>query len=364
MKTLVLRKPVIAVTGSSGKTTTKEMIASVLQRRWKVYKSAENRNNRAHLRHHAKKIRSSHQAIVLEYGMSARGHLRRSCKIIKPNMAVITMIGTAHIGNVGGTVEGLIQAKSELILNMNQTGTLFLNADDENSKRLNTRTFQGIIVKVGINNKADYQALDVRSTQQGMNFGVKLLGTYHEFFIPILGTHNVYNALFAMAVADRLGFSPEQIKEGLENYRRPGRRLRVYHRENSVCLIDDTFNANPNSVKAAIDVLTTISKENNIAVLGSMSELGRYSRRGHKEVGRYLADKNITYLFTYGTGAKIIGKAAISNGFPSARVIHSISRNTLHKRLKRTINPGSTVLVKGSHNMMMNKTVRFLKSGT
>jgi UDP-N-acetylmuramoyl-tripeptide--D-alanyl-D-alanine ligase len=313
---------------------------------------------------HAKQIGPSHRAVVLEYGMSARGHLRRSCKIIKPNMTIITMIGTAHIGNVGGTVEGLIRAKSEIILNMNQAGTLFLNADDVNSRRLNIRKFQGIFVTVGINNEADYQALDVRSTQQGMNFRVKLLGADHEFFIPILGTHNVYNALFAIAVSDRLGFSPEQIKKGLKTYRRPGGRLRVYRLENSVCLIDDTFNANPNSVKAAIDVLTQISKECNIAVLGSMSELGRFSKNGHKEVGRYLADKNITYLFTYGIGAKIIGKEAISNGFPSQRVLHSIYRNTLHQRLKRAINPGSTVLVKGSHNMMMNKTVKFLESGT
>ena len=95
-----------------------------------------------------------------------------------------------------------------------------------------------------------------------------------------------------------------------------------------------------------------------------MSELGRYYKRGHQEVGRYLADKNITYLFTFGIGAKIIGEEAISHGFPSERVIHSIYRNTLHKRLKRTINPGSTVLVKGSHNMMMNKTVKFLKRRT
>jgi UDP-N-acetylmuramoyl-tripeptide--D-alanyl-D-alanine ligase len=364
LKKLVLRKPVIAVTGSSGKTTTKEMIAAILQRRWKIFKSPENSNLSEHISQYAKQIHPSHRALVLEYGMFARGHLRRSCKIIQPNITVITMIGTAHIGNVGGTVEGLIRAKSEIILNMNQAGTLFLNADDVNSRRLNTRKFQEIIVKIGINNEADYQAFDVRSTQQGMNFGVKLLDTYHKFFIPILGTHNVYNALFAIAVSNRLGFSPKQIKEGLKNYRRLGGRLRVYRLENSVCLIDDTFNANPNSVKAAINVLTTISKDNNIIVLGSMSELGRYYKRGHQEVGRYLADKNITYLFTFGIGAKIIGEEAISHGFPSERVIHSIYRNTLHQRLKRTINPGSTVLVKGSHNMMMNKTVKFLKRRT
>jgi UDP-N-acetylmuramoyl-tripeptide--D-alanyl-D-alanine ligase len=142
------------------------------------------------------------------------------------------------------------------------------------------------------------------------------------------------------------------------------RRLRIYHPNSDVCLIDDTYNANPNSVKAAIDVLCKIGEENNIAVLGSMSELGRYSRIGHKEVGRYLADKNIAYLFTYGDGAKLIGQEAVSHGFPSEKVIHTMNRKALHQRLEKAINPGSTVLVKGSHNMMMNKTVTALKNKT
>lgn len=364
MKTLVLKRPVIAVTGSSGKTTTKEMLASILLRRWKVFKSPANKNNRAHLMKHAKQIGPSHRAVVLEYGMSAKGHLTRSCKIIRPNIAVITMIGTAHIGNVGGTIGDVIRAKSEIILNMKQSGTLFLNNDDVNSKKLNIRRFKGKIIKVGIKNDADYQALNVHFVEQGMRFGVKLNSIYHEFFIPILGTHNVYNALFAIAVSDHLGFSPELIKEGLKKYKRPGGRLRVYHLKNNVRLIDDTFNANPNSVKAAINVLSKISKAKSIAVLGSMSELGRYSRRGHKEVGRYLANKNINHLLTYGEGAKLIGEEAISRGFPSGRVIHTSNRETLHRRLKKTINPGSTVLVKGSHNMMMSKTVKALKSKT
>lgn len=361
MKTLVLKRPVIAVAGSSGKTTTKEMVASVLKRRWKIYKSTANRNNRQHLRQHAKKIRPSHRAVVLEYGMSARGHLRRSCKIIQPNITIITMVGTAHIGNVGGTVEGLIRAKSGIIFNMKQTGTLLLNADDVNSGQLNTGKFNGTILYVGINNEADYQAVDVRYSRYGMKFRVGLHDIYHDFFIPIWGKHNVYNALFAIAVADHLGFSPRQIKIGLKAYRKPPRRLRVYRRKKRVRIIDDTFNANPNSVKAAIDVLSSIGKGRNIAVLGSMSELGRYSRRGHKEVGRYLADKNVTRLFTFGAKARVIGKEAISHGFSSQRVAHSSNRNTLHKRLKRTIISGSTVLVKGSHNLRMNKTVQFLR---
>ncbi|MEN6328380.1 MAG: UDP-N-acetylmuramoyl-tripeptide--D-alanyl-D-alanine ligase [Syntrophomonas sp.] len=361
MKTLVLGRPVIAIAGSSGKTTTKEMIASILRTRWKVYKSGANTNDRIHLTKHAKKIRPYHRAVVLEYGMSARGNLRRSCTIIQPNMAVVTMVGTAHIGNFGGNAERLIKAKSEIILNMKQSGTLFLNNDDINSQRLDNGNFQGMVVTVAINNEADYKAIDVRFSKKGMIFAAKLADTYQQFYISVLGEHNVYNALFAIAVADRLGFTPDKIRKGLKKYKRPKRRLMVYHLKKKVRLLDDTYNANPNSVKAAIDVLDKIGTGSNIAVLGNMSELGSYSKRGHKDVGRYLANKKKTYLFTFGNKARIIGKEAIANGFPSRRVKHSVNRKTLHKRLKRYIKYGSTVLVKGSHNMRMNKTVKFLK---
>lgn len=272
------------------------------------------------------------------------------------------MIGTAHIGNVGGSIKALTNAKSGIILNMKQTGKLFINADNANSKRLKTSKFKGEIIRVGIKNEAAYQGKNVRYTSRGMAFSVNLRGINHDFFIPIFGEHNVYNALFAIAVADRLGFNIQHIKQGLESFNKPPGRLRVYNKKNGVKVIDDTFNANPNSVKAAIDVLSNIGQGKNIAVLGNMSELGKYSKRGHKEVGRHLAKKNVTNLCTYGKKAKLIGIEAVSKGFPANRVKHSRSRKRLHRRLKVAISPSSTILVKGSHDQKMNKTVRFLKA--
>jgi UDP-N-acetylmuramoyl-tripeptide--D-alanyl-D-alanine ligase len=214
--TIVLKRPVIAVAGSSGKTTTKEMIASILKQKWLIYKSPGNKNNRKEIRGHVKRIEPRHRAIVLEFGMSARGHLTRSCQIIKPNMAIITMVGTSHIGNLGGSLSNLIRAKSELIKHMQQSGTLFLNADDKNSEQLLSKNFLGRIIKVGIHNQADYRATHVAYSKGGMTFRVELGGNARNFFIPIYGKHNVYNALFAIAVAHTLGFSPEKIKAGLE----------------------------------------------------------------------------------------------------------------------------------------------------
>ena len=195
-----------------------------------------------------------------------------------------------------------------------------------------------------------------------MTFQVELNGQGHGFFIPIYGDHNVYNALFAIAIAHHLGFFPDEIKAGLRAYQRPPHRLRVYKLKRNIKLIDDTFNANPNSVKAALDVLTTVSKKNNVAVLGSMGELGRYSRQGHTIVGRYAASKsNLNQIYTYGQGARQIGRAAVKAGFPGNNAIHAVKRKTLHQHLKKELQPGCTVLVKGSNMMGMYKTVKFLR---
>ncbi|MGE5403503.1 MAG: Mur ligase family protein, partial [Candidatus Saccharibacteria bacterium] len=153
MATLILKRPVIAVTGSSGKTTTKEMIASVLGTRWQVFKSRENKNLFGDTRSYARQIRPFHRAVVLEYGMIYRGRIKRHCSYIQPNIGIITMVGSAHIGNMGG-LDGLIRAKSELIQHMNPYGTLLLNADNPNSRRLIFGGFKGRVLRVGINNRA------------------------------------------------------------------------------------------------------------------------------------------------------------------------------------------------------------------
>jgi len=349
------------VAGSSGKTTTKEMIASILRTRWKVYKSKYNQNNRSATRRHVKRIRPYHRAAVLEFGMSRSGHLRQQCRIIQPNMAVITMIGSAHIGNVGSSLSRLIKAKAQLAQNMKRTGTLFLNADDQNSRRMKLAPFRGVVKTVSIKGHGNYTAHDIRYVKGGMTFVACIKGVEHSFFIPVYGVHNVYNALFAIAVADRLGFGAEEIKRGLQRYSKPSRRLAVYRSRNGVRIIDDTYNANPHSVKAAIDVLSHLPGRPKILVLGKMSELGRYSRQGHQEVGEYLADKDIDHLFTYSKPASVIKTSAIRSGFPSQKAYHAQSRPLLHRRIRTLIRPGAIILVKGSNDARMNRTVRYLR---
>jgi UDP-N-acetylmuramoyl-tripeptide--D-alanyl-D-alanine ligase len=355
---------VIAITGSAGKTTTKEMIASVLKRRWRIFKSPYNKNFFTNTQKYAKQITAAHRAAVLEFGMLRAGHIRKHCMAIKPNYGIITNVGTAHIGNFDGKITGVARAKSELIRNMRPLGKLFVNADDPNSRLLSTGGFRGKIFTVGIRNRASYQAYNVRYRDNGMAFETKLDGKEYTFYVPILGEHNIYNALFAIAVCHQLNCKPSMIQLGLRSYLKPKSRLSTFHRSGGIRVIDDTYSANPNAMKAALDVLSKIGTGTNIAVLGSMLEMGKFAVRGHRSVGRYLATKKVDYLYTLGKSARSIRHGATAAGFPSEKAVHCTTKRQLHQLLRRQLKPNTTILVKGSHKMKMKETVQFIRKVT
>nr|WP_275581940.1 UDP-N-acetylmuramoyl-tripeptide--D-alanyl-D-alanine ligase [Brevibacillus fulvus] len=356
-----MNKPVIAITGSAGKTTTKEMIASILRRRYKIFQTAKNMNFINNTRANARKITDQHRAVVLEYGLLKKGNIKRHCQIIQPNIGVITNIGTAHIGNFGGKISGIARAKSELIQYMKPTGTLYLNADDRNSRLLLTQKFKGKIIRVGTGKHAQYRAKGIRFQSNGMSFRVALRNKEHTFFVPAFGEHNIYNALFAIAVTHQLGCSIPLIKAGLQHYKKPERRLVVNRLANGIKVLDDTYSANPTAVKAAADVLARIATGPKIAVLGSMLEMGNYAVKGHKEVGKYLAKKKIDYLYTLGRDAKHIRTGALQHGLSRQKAVHCSSRQQLHRLLAKRLQPNTTILVKGSHKMKMDQTVSYIK---
>ncbi|PTX61864.1 UDP-N-acetylmuramoyl-tripeptide--D-alanyl-D-alanine ligase [Melghirimyces profundicolus] len=360
MKPISPKIPTIAITGSAGKSTTREFVYSILKRKWKrILSTKHNRNLPSHTKNYAKKINASHKAVVLEMGLG-RAPGKRHFRYIKPNISVITNIGTAHYGKLGNSIQSIAKSKSALIKYMQPKGTLLINKDDKNSKLLQTRNFKGKKITVGIQNIADYRATNIKYRNNGMSFEVKLNRKRENFFIPAFGDHNVINALFAIAIAHRLNFSPKDIRSGLKKCKLPSRRLQVIPLTNQSLLIDDSFNANPQSVKAAVDVLVKLGKKKKIIVLGSMLELGKHSSKGHEEVGRYLAKNNVDTIYTYGKKAKKIGKAAIKHGFPSAKVHSFTERSKLHKKLKKICKSNMTILVKGSHRMKMKVTSEFV----
>ncbi|MFS0779011.1 UDP-N-acetylmuramoyl-tripeptide--D-alanyl-D-alanine ligase [Neobacillus sp. 3P2-tot-E-2] len=353
--------PIIAVTGSAGKTTTKSFISSILKTRWNTFESKDYWNRTDHTQIHADLINTSHQAVVLEYGMGFPGVITEHCRIIQPNISVITNVGMAHIGNFDGDIKGIAKAKSELIHGTKKNGMLFINKDDENSKLLEIDQFKGKIITVGIKQPADYRAYNISYSNNGMKFNVKLHNKEWSFFIPIYGEHHVYNALNAIAVADYLGFSPPEIKSGLL-FKKPPRRLTVYHLNQSLTLIDDSVHSTPQGVVAAIDVLKNISPSRKIAVLGRMIGLGDRRVEQYQKIGQYLVKQGIDIVITYGRYAKGIGLEAINAGLPPENFKHFLDEEAMHEYLLNVLQENDTILVKGASIMNMFNTVQFLNS--
>jgi len=363
MSEVPFHRPVIAITGSAGKSTTKEMLSSILRRQWKIVETHGDRNVMRNTREHQETFKDpTYQAAVLEYGMGTAGQIAQHCKYMQPDFAAITGVGTAHIGNFGGDINRVAAAKSEIIHGMNPYGILFLNLDNPGTKLLETSSFPGRIVTVGVEQPADYQGYDVTFGRGGMLFSVKLRGRAQRFYIPIYGRHHVCNALLAIAMADRLGFSYADIWQGLQQQWRPWGRLTVTQHIDNITVINDSYSANPTAVKAALDVLREVAKGRAIAVLGDMLELGAYTDSGHAEVGEHLADQGIDYLVTYGDIAQRIGDAAIAKGFPQDRVFHFAiaNRDQLHQHLEQLTTPGSTVLLKASNALELWRTYKHL----
>lgn len=361
-------RPIIAVTGSAGKTTVKAMVASVLKQRWHIFESEDVKNTAGNTLLHKDIITDEYNAAVLEFGMSYYGHIAKHCLSIRPNVSIITNIGTAHIGHFKGSVEELAKAKSELIEGMVKDGILVINGSDANSRLLHTDGFRGTIVKAGIlghfydgEKSVNYCADKIRYVPGGMEFDCIMDGSRMDnLFIPTYGEHNVSDAILAIAACHKLGFTETEIRNGLSQYTKPKGRLNVAELNQGIVIIDDSFNANPNSVKAALDVLEIIAKGPAVAILGGMEGLGLYSLEGHEEIGQYVSQKPVDKLYTFESKAELIGAAAVRAGFPGANVVHCPSKNELYSHLKN-LEPLTTILVKGSRKLRMNEIVNYIK---
>ncbi|MFJ7736305.1 YheC/YheD family protein [Lysinibacillus sp. NPDC097287] len=352
-------RPIIAITGSAGKTTTKAFLGSILSEKWNVFESKDYWNTTEHTKLHAEEINASHEAVVLEYGMAYPGVITNHCSIIQPNISIVTNIGLAHVGNFDGDIQKVALAKSELIHGMDQKGVLVINKDDENSKFLSMKQFNGELLTVGIHSAANYRAYNIRYKDDGMSFKMKLQGKEIELFIPILGEHHVYNALNAIAVADHLGFTPIEIKAGL-NFKKPPRRLTLYHCRDQITVIDDTVHSHPQGVRAAIDVLSNIGKKRKIAIIGQMRELGDLREEEYRKVGEYVYEQNIHILITYGFRTEEIGAAARARGMNGSNIYHFTDKEELDALLEKIVRRNDTILVKGASKTNMFDIVQFL----
>jgi UDP-N-acetylmuramoyl-tripeptide--D-alanyl-D-alanine ligase len=351
--------PLLAVTGSNGKTTTKDFLASVLSSRYHVLKTEGNLNNHIGLPLMLLRLRKEHELAVLELGMSSLGEISLLTALSRPSLGVITNIGEAHMEFLGSQ-ENIARAKEELLLMMGSQAAAFLNGDDPFLLRLG-KNFRGRTYYFGFNENNDYRVLRHALSREGTDFDVHLPGNKVENFkISLPGKLNIYNALAAIAVGLQLHLKPQQIREGLSRTKFSGMRMEKIWVKSGFYIINDAYNASPSSMKFALQTLQELAgTAKKIAVLGDMLELGPLEAKGHLEIGKYLSDK-IDCLVTVGKRAVLIAEGAKKAGFPSQNIFSVKNQTEAVKYLEKHPLPDAFILVKGSRGMYMETVVEEL----
>jgi UDP-N-acetylmuramoyl-tripeptide--D-alanyl-D-alanine ligase len=349
---------VIGITGSNGKTTTKDMINSVLETTHRVHKTKGNLNSQIGVPLTLLDISPSTEIAVIEMGMSERGQIGRLSQISQPDFVVITMIGLSHLSSLGSREE-IALAKLEITEGLGKDGVLLFNGDEP--LLLNKMgSLDKLIpaVRFGLSSTNDYYSEAIQVETDGITFICKT----NQYRIPIIGKHNVTNALAAIAVADKLGLQPAAIRTGLENVIVTAMRMEKVKSSIGTTIINDAWNASPVSVKVAIDTLVELEGySNKIVVLGDMLELGENELEYHREIGQYLKSDNIHYVFTLGGLASEIAREATKH-FPNGRVKAYQNKEELIQGIQAVVRPADVILVKGSRGMTLEKVVEGLTS--
>ncbi|MBI3328968.1 MAG: UDP-N-acetylmuramoyl-tripeptide--D-alanyl-D-alanine ligase [Nitrospinae bacterium] len=352
--------PTVGITGSNGKSTTKEMTAAVLARRWNVLKNSGNLNNLIGLPLSLFGLTSQHHVAVLEMGMNRPGEIRSLAQIARPTIGVLTNISEAHLEGLG-SLEGIRRAKGELLEVMGPAGVAVLNADDPKVMELRAG-FSGRVLTFGVECAADIRGIDLVCDHQGRpGFHLRCGHEEARVHLPVSGYHNVYNALAAATVAHALGLSLAEIEAGLLVFQPMPMRLQVIDLPQGRRLINDTYNANPSSVEMAITTLGALPpKGPKVLVLGDMLELGAAAEALHRRVGGAVAQSGIDALVTVGPLACFIVEEAIRQGFPVSRAQACETVEQAQAVVLQLTPPRSSVVVKGSRGVHMERLVEAL----
>ncbi len=343
---------VVGVTGSVGKTTTKEMIATVLESRYQTLKTEGNFNNEIGLPRTLFRLSDRDEMAVIEMGMSHFGEIRRLAETAAPNIGVITNVGVSHIENLGSR-EGILQAKLELLDGMSPDAPLLLNLDNDLLSQV-AKTLDRRVITYGIDGQgADISACHICEAELTTEFDIIHQGEQTHVVLPAVGRHNVQNALVAYGVGRLVGIDPTAIAEALGRYTPTGMRQRIV-RQNGFCVIADCYNASPDSMRAALGVLSTIPCEGRrIAVLGDMLELGDYAKQAHTQVGEMVAATAPDALFCIGKDAADIRAGAEAAGFCNG--FYYADRQALVDAVKEYVTAGDCLLFKASRGMKLEE---------
>ncbi len=351
---------VVAVTGSVGKTTTKEVVAGVLGQRFSVAKSEGNMNTEIGLPLTMLRATPRNEAMVVEMGMYALGEIRTLARLASPNVGIVTNVGPTHLERLG-SIDRIADAKAELVEELAEDGHAILNYDDERVRAMSSRT-RARTTFYGLDPRADFWADEVQSHGlRGIEFDLHHEQRHLHVRMLLLGLHSVHAALAAAAAGHSLGMSLEEIAAGLHEVS-PSLRLIVAEGLNGSTIIDDSYNANPASTMAALNLLAELDGRK-VAVLGDMRELGSYTEEGHRLIGRRAADV-ASVLVAVGTLGAIVGQEALSSGKSNSEVVFAGTNQEAVEMLKAILRPGDCVLIKGSRGMAMEEIVEGIRCPT
>lgn len=346
---------VVAITGSSGKTTTRSMTSDILSRRFNILSTAGNFNNHIGLPLTLLKLEREHEWAVLELGMNHPGEIDRLSEICRPNIGIITTIGTAHLENFTSP-GGILEAKAEIFLHLHPEGQAILNMDDPRLVDLSRRLSVPVIF-YGLNPGARVRARKVETRSSGTSFVLDLPDESIEVRIPVAGAFMATNALAAATVGYALGVSGDEIRAALEKFKPVKGRMNVIETARQIHLVDDTYNANPVSMAAAIETLQKIKDgHRGILVIGDMLELGKESAGLHRKIGEIAATAGMAALYATGSFADAVAQGAAGQGMDSGRIFIG-DRQAICEHLKRSLRKGDWVLIKGSRAMGMERIV-------
>ena len=353
--------PVVAITGSNGKTTTKEMVALILSQKFRVLKTEGNLNNLIGLPLTVLNIDDSHDVAVLELGMNSFGEIARLSEICKPDIALITNVGSGHLEGLG-SIEGVAKAKGEILEGLKAGGTFVVNADDPYIREI-AKGWKGNLVSFGIDSAdADVKTLLIDYSccyGSGVAISMHLKEKALSAKLMGLGLHNIYNATAAAAVGLAMGIGPDEIRKGLEEWRPFKGRFELHRLDCGVNLIDDTYNANPNSVAMALKTLADVKGPGRgIVILGDMLELGVYASEAHYEIGKKAASTGVDFLFLLGTlSSAHTSRGARDGGMEEGQIVICSDYKDVSGHVNPILTGGDWVLVKGSRGMAMEKVV-------
>jgi len=347
--------PVVAITGSNGKTTTKELTAAVLSVRFRVLKSEGSLNNQWGVPLTLLRLAPEHEALVIEIGMSALGEIAALAAIAQPTIGVLTNIGPVHLEFLG-SLEAVQKAKGELVRTIGPEGTVVLNADDPLVLAL-AKEARGRVVTFGFEASAHVRARGVARDKSALAFTLVIGVSSAPVSLPLAGRHNVSNALAAAAVGSLFGLAPREIAEGLGRARPAAHRL-TWIDAGGTLILDDCYNANPSSVAAALETLVEEPGVRTIAVLGDMLELGAAAEAAHLEVGRLAARLGVERLYGFGPLSRSTVSGARAAGLLTAHAVSDLE--TLIEEIRREVQPGDRILIKGSRGMKMERILERL----